>query len=168
MSRSCVRLSHKTIRAYTTIILDSPNPGRNMACTTATPSPTIDPIPHMPWVLGIAKTVAVHYHIANRADIDDLNSAGTIALLNQIRLFNRWDTEDLEGAFRGFAHRHIKTACQREAERLINGGTYHTRRRVQGEQPLIARRFADIDDEMESDGPYEPSDEIHNLRFRYL
>lgn len=89
------------------------------------------------WVRRIAKKVCKRHRIHGPCELDDVCQSGAVEMC---RVMPRFEPElpapDLEGAFRGYAYLFVKKACEREAERLINGGSYKSRRQVKG-APLI-------------------------------
>ena len=104
-----------------------------------------DPVRHLEWSRKIAVEVALQFGILGSRD--DLAGEAAVKLCELSRRFDPppgcVGPDAMLNAFRGWAWRYIKTSCQREAERLLNAGTYHERRRVPG-QPLIVVESIDI------------------------
>lgn len=84
-----------------------------------------------------------------------------LALVRTARLFDPArvpEGGDVHGAFRGYASHFIRGECKREARRLRNGGTYHTRREELHDpvslESIADRRTPDGDPvEVEDDTP---------------
>lgn len=87
---------------------------------------------HMRWAKMIARGVreAFHFRIGSHEE-QDLEATAYLAI---VELAERFDStkvhadSDAINAFRGWAAIAVRCRCQREARRLRNGGTYHTRR----------------------------------------
>jgi hypothetical protein len=103
----------------------------------------IDPTDHLNWVSKIAMKVARNYGLTD-SHLDDLTSAGVLKTCELAKRFcpPAEGLSDPVGAFRGYAFRAVTTACQREAERLLNGGGYWARRRIRGQLPVISIEFS--------------------------
>lgn len=99
----------------------------------------MDPCPALPpveaflsWAADVARGVAAAWRLVPGSQEDD--DLAQVAALAVCELYPRYRDErrpaggDPDGLFRGWAHRSVLTACHREAERLRNAGTYHTRR----------------------------------------
>ena len=98
---------------------------------------------HLKWARGIAIRVLRRYHLRGDAELDDIHSAGVIEICRLAPQFiEPVPCQDAAGAFRGWVYLWVKTACEREAERLCNGGTYHARRRGAA-KPVIVRDLSD-------------------------
>jgi hypothetical protein len=115
---------------------------------------TIDPADHVEWARGIARTVRRAWHYAPGSQEEaDLESEAVLCVCESAAAYEparAVKTGDHFGAFRGWCKRDVQTACVREAERLRNGGTYNTRRRKPGREPIRVRefdlRFHDVDE----------------------
>jgi hypothetical protein len=108
------------------------------SCTTA-----ISAVEQMRWARSIARRVRRAFQFAvGSQEEEDLDAT---AYLTIVELAGRFDASkmpaggDLVGAFRGWAAIEVKCRCQREARRLRNGGTYHTRREKSRESVVIER-----------------------------
>ena len=120
-----------------------------------------DPVRHLDWSRRIAIDVAGQFGVLGSRD--DLAGEAAVKL---VELSKRFDPppgcvgmEAMVNAFRGWAWRYIKTSCQREAERLLNAGTYHERRRVPG-QTLIVVESIDIHADEDEQMPLECTREM--------
>lgn len=91
---------------------------------------TLSAEPHLDWARGIAQGVAVDYGIG--WDQEELEQVACLAVVERAKRFD-WSRVpaggDADGLFRGWVSRHVRKECQRAAQRLLNGGTYHTCRR---------------------------------------
>lgn len=93
------------------------------------------------WCRAIAKRVCKKHRLTGEDHLDDCTQSGVLEMCRKLPDFDRRinaDQQDYDvvGAFRGYAYLFVKKACEREAERLINGGSYKSRRQVNG-APLI-------------------------------
>lgn len=120
-----------------------------------------DPVRHLEWSRKIAIDVALQFGVIGSRD--DLAGEAAVKLVELSKRFdplpNCVTLEELVNAFRGWAWRYIKTSCQREAERLLNAGTYHERRRVPG-QPLVVVESIDIHADEDEQMPLECTREL--------
>jgi hypothetical protein len=95
------------------------------------------------WARMIARGVrqAFHFKIGSQEELD-LEATAYLAI---VELVGRFDAAkiplggDLNCAFRGWAAIGVRCRCQREARRLRNGGTYHTRREKARKAIVIER-----------------------------
>lgn len=97
-----------------------------------TRSDRIDVLDHMKWARSIARGTADDYRVPRHSHGElDLEQDAYLELILAARRYDpaSCPTDDYSGHFRGFARRGIKTACVRGCERLLGGGTFHTRRR---------------------------------------
>ena len=99
----------------------------------------VDPNDHLKWVKAIARGVRADYRFGRGSQEEfDLEQTAAMALCRAAVAFdvetmaarNGIAVADVElvGAFRGYASRYVRGECVREARRLRNGGTFHTRR----------------------------------------
>lgn len=110
-----------------------------------TPEQAADPMLHMQWAKIIARDVAKAYRIRDASGIEELESAALLEMCKRRARFQpEDDAYDLIGAYRGWSFRAVKTACQKEAERVLNGGTYNERRRITGEKQITVDHFSAI------------------------
>lgn len=123
-------------------------------------SPTvgeINPLDHVEWAKRkIARKVRKRYRfLSDSAEQDDLESVAIVTLYTKVKDFDYSMVPaggDVVEYFRGWMHQWILSECVREARRLRNGGTYHTRREVRG-AALVAEPLGHAA-EMEIDEPY--------------
>lgn len=129
---------------------------------------SIDVIRELKWVYLIARNVANRYFLRSETDLEDIVSSGTVAMLTALQVFEPPSvlSSDISEAFKGYAHRAVLTACQREAERILNGGTYKTRRRQSGRDPVIVHSFSEYE-MTDDDQEFEPASDAHAYRFRH-
>lgn len=103
---------------------------------------------HVDWIRAIARMAARRHGVDGPQERDDITSAGVVELCRIAPRFVRpeWaeTPENLIDAVRGWANLWIRKACDRECERLKNGGTYHARRQVAGQSLIIAKPFSDL------------------------
>jgi Sigma-70 region 2 len=108
--------------------------------------PDIDLLSLLPWVRAIARKVAHSYNLRH-SHLDDLVSTGFIRVLELSERFRpQWPSgwEDPENAFKGWAYREVLTSIQREAARLLGGGTFRSPKRVAGAVLPYAKPFSDL------------------------
>lgn len=104
----------------------------------------MDPLAHLGWARYVARKVRSEFGFGRRSQEEaDLESVAYLALVKKVNTFDPAAWVPLGGdaglAFRGYAYRYLYYECRAEAERLRNGGTYHTRgkgRRPVGVHPL--------------------------------
>ena len=105
------------------------------------PATAIDIIPHITWARAIARGVRRDYRFRTGSpEEQELESTAFLALVKKSLSFTLGRVPphgNVHDAFRGYASQYIRKECRREAIRLRNGGTYHTRRETDHE-PLIA------------------------------
>lgn len=93
---------------------------------------TIDAERHMVWARGIARGVRADYRfLADSQEELELEAAAYLVLVLKAAAFDFSRVPaggDPDEQFRGLNSREVRTNCQREAQRLRNGGTYHTTR----------------------------------------
>lgn len=93
------------------------------------------------WARAIARGIRRHYRFLT-ASQEERDLEG-VALQTMWKCAGKFDPSkvpaggDYAGAFRGWCHPFIKGDVQREARRLRNGGTYHTRRETGREQVMV-------------------------------
>jgi hypothetical protein len=97
----------------------------------------------MRWARSIARNVRRAYHfLTGSQEEQDLEAMAYLAI---VELAGRFEASkvpvggDPIGAFRGWAAIEVRCRCQREARRLRNGGTYHTRREKSRKAMVIER-----------------------------
>ncbi len=94
----------------------------------------------------IACKVAHAYGLHGAAVLQDLQSAGYLRALRLTRDFRPKEPrgyENPDGAFWGWAYREVLTEIQREAARILAGGTIRSPRRAKGVAKVIARPVSD-------------------------
>ena len=99
------------------------------------PLPQADP-PHAAWAAQVARRVARKYQFrrGSQEEADLIQQA----VATVVRHLPRFDTlklppgGDPDGLFRGWVYQDVRSECRRLARRLLNGGTYHTRRETPG------------------------------------
>jgi RNA polymerase sigma factor (sigma-70 family) len=104
------------------------------------------------WAKGAARGIRKHYRFHGGSQEEkELEAVAYLALVRCSEAFRPSlvpDGGDAEGLFRGWCHPFIRGECQREARRLRNGGTYHTRRET-GVAPVMVeelpRKRSEID-----------------------
>lgn len=109
------------------------------------------------WCWGIALNVCDHYQLEGRANLEDLQSLGVVRSLELLARFSpEWPRGYAapDAAFRGWAYREVLTALQREAARILGGGTFRSPRREKGRSFAVARPISDLEEE--SDDPRSP------------
>lgn len=110
--------------------------------------PAVDPAHHIGWVRTIARAVARRHGVRGEQEIADVQSAGFLQLLEISPRFRRpeWvaSDSDLTDAYRGWANLWVKKTCERECERLRNGGTYWCRRQTKGQALVVAVPFSSL------------------------
>jgi hypothetical protein len=127
-------------------MLPAPNPAPlNPVNTkqTSSPSITIVVTDHMKWAQMIARGVrqAFHFKMGSQEE-QDLEATAYLAL---VELMERFDPSkipsgvDPNHSFRGWAVLEVRCRCLREAYRLRNGGTYHTRREKAQKRVVVER-----------------------------
>jgi hypothetical protein len=98
---------------------------------------------HLKWARAIARNVRLAFHfVAGSQEEQDLEQTAYLTILELIQRFDIAKVPpggDLNGAFRGWAAIEVQCRCRREARRLRNGGTYHTRRETAGKALVIER-----------------------------
>jgi hypothetical protein len=91
------------------------------------------------WINGIAKKVAGKYHIHNSTDIEEVYGD---CVLKMVELAQQFYLEpgntDYVGAFRGWTYLTINKEAERSCERVLNAGTYRTRRQLAGQKLIVA------------------------------
>jgi hypothetical protein len=97
---------------------------------------------HLEWARSIARKVRAKYgFLPGSQEQLDLEQTAYVALCELVQRYRPAEvtTNEVE-AFRGWGYVTIKNKCQREADRLTNGGTYHTRRQasVKGRHKPVA------------------------------
>lgn len=99
-------------------------------------APAVNVTEHLAWAASVARGVARDFKFKRESqEEDDIKS---VAALTVVRMAANFDPSrvpaggDPGGQFRGWVHRSVQGMCKREARRLRNGGTYHTRREVTG------------------------------------
>jgi hypothetical protein len=107
------------------------------------PCTAIAVIDHVKWARMIARGVRRAFHlVAGSQEEQDLEATVFLAI---VELAQRFDSArvppdgDSTGAFRGWAAIEVRCRCRREARRLRNGGTYHTRREKPGHALVVER-----------------------------
>jgi hypothetical protein len=111
-------------RALVTLGADTPDMARNIK-----------------WAKAIARGIRKHYRFLT-ASQEERDLEG-VALQTMWKCAGKFDPSrvpeggSFDGAFRGWCHPFIKGDVQREARRLRNGGTYHTRRETGREQVMV-------------------------------
>jgi hypothetical protein len=109
------------------------------------PEPTVDPTDPalIDWCDTVSGGIARAFGFA-----PDSQEGWELKLEGQMELVRRCQQFDPAAvdpgstafdAFRGWAHQYIRSQCQREAERLVNGGTYRTRRKTARPPPRVLR-----------------------------
>lgn len=87
---------------------------------------------HIEWANTIARKVRADLRfVAGSAEEELLESEAQFELVRKLADFDPArvpDGGDVDMAFRGFAKKFIRCACERESHRLRNAGTYHTTR----------------------------------------
>ncbi len=94
----------------------------------------------------LASQVAHAYGLHGAAALEDLQSAGyvrALRLTGEFRPTYPRGYEQPDNAFWGWAYREVLTEIQREAARLLAGGTIRSPRRVKGAAKVIARPMSD-------------------------
>ena len=93
--------------------------------------PVVDPTPHIKWARSIARGVRADFgFLKGSQEEQELEAEAYLALCRKAHSFDPSRVPpggDPAGAFRGYASSYIRCECRREARRLKNGGTYHTR-----------------------------------------
>ncbi|VTT98957.1 unnamed protein product [Gemmataceae bacterium] len=114
---------------------------------------------HVEWARGVARRVRHIYQFApGGQEQDDLESVAVLELFKRAGRFQftrvRRGSTVLD-AFRGWLEQYIVSQCRREGRRLRNGGTYHTRREVEG-VALVVAPMGDHDGDLEDAPQDEP------------
>lgn len=127
----------------------SANPAQTVTAAKVPPAIAIQG--HITWARAIARGVRNSFRfLPGSQEEQDLEST---AYLAAVELAQRFDPTrvppggDLEAAFRGWATIAVRSHCRREARRLRNGGTYHTRREKPG-HALVVQGLPEHDDVM--------------------
>ncbi len=110
---------------------------------TSSPTFTIVVTDHMKWAQMIARGVrqAFHFKMGSQEE-QDLEATAYLAL---VELMERFDPSKIPSgvdpnySFRGWAVLEVRCRCLREAYRLRNGGTYHTRREKAQKRVVVER-----------------------------
>jgi hypothetical protein len=98
----------------------------------------------------LARSVANAYGLHGAAVLDDLNSVGYIRAIELSKLFRATSPlawHDPDRAFWGWAYREVLTCLQREAARILAGGTIRSPRRTAGAPMIFARPLSDFTSE---------------------
>lgn len=98
----------------------------------------------------LAHQVARSYGLHGAAALEDLQSAGYVRALRLAREFRPSYPEGYrqpDNAFWGWAYREVLTEIQREAARLLAGGTIRSPRRTKDAPFVFARPMSDLADE---------------------
>jgi hypothetical protein len=92
----------------------------------------IDPAPHIDWAERVGGSIAAAYRFPpHSADREDVRAYAVLVMVQKAKDYDPARLPpggDHAKAFRGWCHPTLKSECVREAKRLRNGGTYHTRR----------------------------------------
>ncbi|MBA4191333.1 MAG: hypothetical protein C0467_25405 [Planctomycetaceae bacterium] len=129
----------------------APRERRRHKASPARAKPTVNILDHLEWAQQVARRVSGRYRFEGRSQEQaDLESVATLELVKRAPKF---DFKRVRGgrvvdAFRGWLEQYIVSQCRREARRLRNGGTYHTRREVEG-VALVAVELGDDDVDLE-------------------
>jgi hypothetical protein len=125
---------------------------------------------HVKWGRMIARGVRQSFHfVKGSQEEEDLEATAFLAIVDLARRFDSAKVPidgDPIGAFRGWAAIEVRCRCRREARRLRNGGTYHTRREEAGKALVVERllhlsELVDPRSLVELDEPEpEPEDEF--------
>lgn len=90
------------------------------------------------WAEGVGGGVASHYHLIDQ-QAADVKQQAVLTMLAKRQQFDPRQVPrsgNIVEAFCGWAHPSVRCEAAREAERLRNGGTYHTTR-TPGEAPRV-------------------------------
>ena len=100
-------------------------------------------IDHLEWGRAIARGVRRRFNFVKDSQEElELISTAHLAIVELARRFDpakMHSKSDPWDAFRGWAGIEVRCRCRREARRLRNGGTYHTRREKMGEALVVQR-----------------------------
>jgi hypothetical protein len=94
--------------------------------------PDDEPVSHLAWAEGIARQIATAPKFGFKYRSQEADDLVSVAHATLIRLAKRFDFAkvspggDPDQMLRGWSRRYLTKECAREAERLQNGGTYHT------------------------------------------
>jgi hypothetical protein len=107
------------------------------------PSMIIEVADHVKWGRMIARGVRQSFHfVKGSQEEEDLEATAFLAIVDLAQRFDSAKVPvdgDPIGAFRGWAAIEVRCRCRREARRLRNGGTYHTRREEAGKALVVER-----------------------------
>jgi hypothetical protein len=113
-------------------------------------TPPVDTARCLPWVRRMAWKAAAHYGLRGSQNLEDLHSAGFVRVLELAEDFSpSWPEgyANLLAAFQGWASREVMTTLQREAARILSGGTIRSPRRNTGSQKVIAQPLSELETE---------------------
>ena len=90
--------------------------------------PAVDPLAHAEWAAGTALAVAFRWRFRKggqeEADLTQTAHAAVCRAAVRFRPEMCPAGGDPAGLFRGWCRQDVRQECQREARRLLNGGTY--------------------------------------------
>ena len=97
---------------------------------------TIDVTPHIEWASRIARRIAKGYRfVPGGQEEQELIGCAHLVLVRKSHTYEParevYATE-CGALFRGYVSQTVTTECRREARRIRNGGTYHTREEIDG------------------------------------
>jgi hypothetical protein len=119
-----------------------PNP-HEKSSPVSSPGHAIVVTDHLKWARMIARGVrqAFNFKVGSQEE-SDLEATAYLTLVELVKRFDAVKLPiggDPNSAFRGWAAIGVRCRCQREARRLRNGGTYHTRREKTRKTIVIER-----------------------------
>jgi hypothetical protein len=98
---------------------------------------------HLKWARMIARGVRQAFNLKlGSQEESDLEATAYLTLVELVKRFDVVKIPiggDPNSAFRGWAAICVRCRCQREARRLRNGGTYHTRREKSQKTIVVER-----------------------------